>query len=81
MTHRPGQPSRRRRYPLDASGARLRAERTAAEFGVRGPDRPGRILSRLPPRDPEAAESVSRGLLAFEEIARLTTEDLLRRAA
>jgi len=64
--------------------------RTAVDFGVRGPEKLGKILSRLPSDerdgllgdlmswDPGKAESVEKSVFAFEGIAELKPEDLRR---
>jgi hypothetical protein len=64
--------------------------KTNVEFGVRGHDRLGRILSRMPlderegllgelmAKDPEAAEAVERAVFPFEAIADLKTTELRR---
>jgi flagellar motor switch protein FliG len=64
--------------------------KTAVEFGLRGSDRLGRILSRLPPgeregilgdlmsKNPEGAEGVEKSLLLFEKIIEFKPEELRR---
>ncbi|MBI4374999.1 MAG: hypothetical protein HY549_00975 [Elusimicrobia bacterium] len=64
--------------------------KTLAEFGVRGAERLGKILSRLPALDregiiseivssnPDAAREVEKSLFAFEDIARLKPNELRR---
>lgn len=64
--------------------------KSAVEFGIRGPDRLGQILSRLAPgqreellsdlmsRDTAEAEQVERSLFPFESIAELPAVDLRR---
>ena len=64
--------------------------KTNVEFGVRGHDRLGSILSRMPmderegllgelmSRDPEGAEAVERAVFPFEAIQDLKTSDLRR---
>lgn len=64
--------------------------KTNVEFGLRGSDRLGRILSRMPlderegllgelmSRDPEGAEAVERAVFPFEAILDLKTTDLRR---
>ena len=60
------------------------------EFGMRGPERLGRILSRLPidereavvsgisPQNPEAAQELEKSLFAFEDLAGLKEAELRR---
>ncbi|OGR89344.1 MAG: hypothetical protein A3J74_11155 [Elusimicrobia bacterium RIFCSPHIGHO2_02_FULL_57_9] len=64
--------------------------RSLVEFGVRGTERLGKILSRLPPMDregimgdihstsPEAAKEIENTLFAFEDIIRLKPNELRR---
>ena len=64
--------------------------RTAAEFGIRGADRLGRILSRIPApqregilgemmsRDPAAAEKVESSMIPFESLSELPDAQLRR---
>ncbi len=64
--------------------------RNLVEFGVRGPERLGKILSRLPaeeresvvsgltPKNPEAASELEESLFSFEDLYNLKESDLRR---
>ncbi len=72
---------------LDALESKLR---NLVEFGVRGPERLGKILSRLPaeerksvvsgltPQNPEAASELEESLFSFEDLYNLKESDLRR---